>query len=64
MASRVFKCDVLVILTSDIDKNANRASLGSTERSRVNSMSIIIMSAEDLLENRSRHMMNIDGFHD
>ena len=46
MASRVFKCDVREILTSDLDKNANRASLGSTERSRVNAMSIIIMSAE------------------
>ena len=46
MARRAFKHDVREILTSDLDKNANLASLGSKERSCVNGMFIIIMSAE------------------
>ena len=46
MASRAFKCDVLRILTSDLDKNANLASLGSKDRSCVSAMFVIITSAK------------------
>ena len=46
MASRVFKRDVLRILMSDLDDGQEKHTLGIKERSCVNAMFIIIMSAE------------------
>ena len=46
MASRVFKRDVLRILTSDLDKGQEEHTLGIKERSCVSGMFVIIMRAE------------------
>ena len=64
VARRAFRHDVRELLTSDFDKNADLASLGSKARSCVSAMFVIITSARDLLRNIFRHMMNIDRFHD
>ena len=46
MASDAFFCHVLRILPSEFDEDRNKPSLGIEERSCVNAMSVVIMSAE------------------
>ena len=46
MARQAFNHDVREILTSDLDKNANLASLDSKERSCAGGMFVVITSAK------------------
>ena len=46
MARRCFKCNVLMILLSEFDKDLKEPSLDVEDRSCVIVMSVIIMSAE------------------
>ena len=46
VASRAFKHDVREILMSDLHTNPKETSLGTKDRSCVNGMFVIIMSAE------------------
>ena len=46
VASGAFFCHVLRILLSEFDEDPNKPSLGIEERSCVNAMSVVIMSAE------------------
>ena len=46
VASGAFFCHVLRILLSEFDEGPNKPSLGIEERSCVNAMFVVIMSAE------------------
>ena len=46
MAERVFKCDVLRILTSDLDEGQEQTSLGIKVSCCASGMFVIIMGAE------------------
>ena len=46
MASDAFFCHVLRILLSEFDEDPDKPSLGIEDRSCVNAMSVVIMSAE------------------
>ena len=45
MARRVFKCDVLRILLSELHEGQEEHTLGTKERSSASAMSVLIMGA-------------------